>query len=548
MKSTNASSKDANKTRTSTGSASSLKKSVSKTNFVLTPSSLAPSSTRHTDKSPKNSSIIKTLPEKQLDKIITNKIINATAHVISVNSKASPLPPSNNYVAATQSTKRTRVQASPTNSTSSTDLIIDESAEEDNNENEEELIDVDLLTPENPAEVADLDTSGFTTAGAKKSHPKAKRLPAIRVRIANPETAKFNNNNMKEKAEELKRCFPNRDLSKIKFVEFNRHDPCTLLIATDDATTHEFLSDMNNWPNDAFGRGVKSRKYSSATAQSRTQTYTFSLTRVPTNIDVESEEIAAEFLKLGFSKVVRTINSTTNAPSQFLRLYTDSKEVYSRHVYQQKPVTLYWSNFYAKPDTRPLQCFKCQGLGHVVFDCPSNKPRCLKCGLEHELKNCPDKTDKVHCVNCASDDHVSCSRKCPAIRAHVKEKEEKKAEKSSDYQQKQQQKPKGGGPSNPQHQKTASRQQSTANNRKSLYSKAHEPARAVSQPATPEAQPDRPDLAQKIEDLQEIVFQLLEIIKGFVPETTINAILNKNKPSVAAPQTMTSCSYTRIES
>ena len=64
-------------------------------------------------------------------------------------------------------------------------------------------------------------------------------------------------------------------------------------------------------------------------------------------------------------------------PSQFLRLYTDSKEVYSHHVYKKVPVTLYWTNFFAKPDTKPLQCFKCQGLGHVVFDCPSNEAKCL---------------------------------------------------------------------------------------------------------------------------------------------------------------------------
>ena len=295
---------------------------------------------------------------------------------------------------------------------------------------------------------------------------------------------------------------------------------------------------MSNWPSDAFGRGVKSRNRHAATTQNRTQTYTFSLSRVPIDFDVQSDEITAKFQALGFTKVVRTINATTNAPSQFLRLYTDSKEVYSRHVYQQKPVTLYWTNFYAKPDTKPLQCFKCQGLGHVVFDCPSNEAKCLKCGLNHELKNCTDKTDTVYCVNCSSSEHASCSRRCPAIRAHIKQKEEKKAEKTTAHQQKQ----KTSAPKPPQQQKNnAQPLHSTESNKKTPYNKVHLPVQVVEQPPTPVAQTDTLDLAQKVEDLKDIVLQLLEIIKGLVPPATFNAILAKNKPSVATLNPMTPC-------
>ena len=512
--------------RKSTGSNSSA---TTKSSFIRKTSSLAPNTSA---KSSKNSQIKKTVPVKQPDQTTGDLVSNATAQVISINSKLSPLPPSNNYVAASHANKRFKPHAS-------TDVNL---SEDEESTKDEELIDVDLPTTEiqlQPA-ASQADNAGFTIAGAR---PKNKRLPAIRVRIANPETAKFNNNSIKEKAEELRRCFPNHDLSKVKFVEFDRRDPCTLLIATDDASTHEILSNMGNWPSDAFGRGVKSRNRNAATARTQPQTYTFSLTRVPTSIDVQSDDIAAEFMKLGFSKVVRTTNSTTGLPSQFLRLYTDSKEVYSRHVYQQKPVTLYWSNFYAKPDTKPLQCFKCQGLGHVVFDCPSNEAKCLKCGLNHELKNCPAEAAKVHCVNCASDDHVSCSRKCPAIRLHIKEVEEKKAEKTSQKQQQQHQPQKQKvGACKPPHQKSNDqRQQPAANNNKKLWSKVHEPVQAPEPGITPEDEPDRPDLAQKVEDLKDIVLQLLEIIKGLVPAETFNAILSKNKQTIATPNPMTSC-------
>ena len=525
MKSTNASSK--NGARQSTGSNSSAN---TKSNFILKTSSLAPNTSA---KSPKNSLTKKALPVKQQDQSTGDLVSNASAQVISINSKLSSLSPSNNYVPASHANKRFKSNASP-------DVNLSE--DEESTEEEEPIV-VDLPTAEIQTAASQADTDGYTIAGAKEDRPKNKRLPAIRVRIAQPETAKFNNNSIKEKAEELQRCFPNHDLSKIKFVEFDKRDPCTLLIATDDATTHQLISTMSNWPSNAFGNGVKSRNRNTATARTQQQTYTFSLSRVPTSIDVQSDDIAAEFKKLGFSKVVRTINSTTNTASQFLRLYTDNKDVYSRHVYQQKPVTLYWTNFYAKPDTKPLQCFKCQGLGHVVFDCPSNEPKCLKCGLNHELKNCTDKTDKVHCVNCTSDEHVSCSRKCPAIRAHIKVVEEKKAEKSSAQQQKQQQLKQKEGPHKTPRQKTANQQQQPAanNNNQKLWSKVHEQAQTIEQSTPPEAQPDRADLDQKIEDLKDIVLQLLEIIKGLVPADKFNAIIAKNKQSFATPKTMTPC-------
>ena len=212
-----------------------------------------------------------------------------------------------------------------------------------------------------------------------------------------------------------------------------------------------------------------------------------------------------------------------------------------RHVYKHEPVTLYWTNFYAKPDTKPLQCFKCQGLGHVVFDCPSDEAKCLKCGLNHELKNCPDKTDKVHCVNCSSDEHASCSRKCPAIRVHIKEVEEKKAEKSTAQQQKQQQKQKADPHKQPLQKSATPGQQTAAKTHKKPYNRAHLSDQAEEQATPPAVEPDRADLVQKVEDLQSIVLQLLEIIKELVPADRFNAIIAKNKSPIATPSPMPPC-------
>ena len=206
-------------------------------------------------------------------------------------------------------------------------------------------------------------------------------------------TATYNNNNIISNHNELKRNFPTQDLSKIKFMKFASFDSTLLVIATDDSATHTLLSNTSNWRPDAFVRGLKSRRHTPSAVQTgaTTTTYTFSISRVSRELNVEDPTVVATFKELGFSKVVRSINSKDNAPTTFLRLYTESKEVYAKHMYRKEPVLLYFSPFYAIPETRPLQCHNCQGLGHIAFNCPKEEPVCLICSGRHRVKQCPTK-------------------------------------------------------------------------------------------------------------------------------------------------------------
>ena len=49
----------------------------------------------------------------------------------------------------------------------------------------------------------------------------------------------------------------------------------------------------------------------------------------------------------------------------------------------------------------PIRCYKCQRFGHVAVQC-RGKPRCAKCGGEHEYGKCGDKA-VLKCCNCGGD-------------------------------------------------------------------------------------------------------------------------------------------------
>lgn len=61
----------------------------------------------------------------------------------------------------------------------------------------------------------------------------------------------------------------------------------------------------------------------------------------------------------------------------------------------------------------PLRCFKCQRMGHTAGQC-KGKPRCARCGGEHEYGNC-GKDAKIKCCNCGGE-HSAAFGGCPVQR------------------------------------------------------------------------------------------------------------------------------------
>ena len=338
---------------------------------------------------------------------------------ISVNNKVSPLPPTNAYTIVNGKRK----DASKANAT-----------------NECENIDLESM---NQAE-----EGHFTEVQQKPKKVQPKKLPAIKLRISDPLKTRFNN--PLAVFNEIKRCFPSEDL-KIKFAEIAKFDSSILIIATDDEATHTRLSNINNWLPDAFVRGIRMKNQAPSTPNGGAQvTYTFSIKNIPLEVDVGSDSVIEHFKGLGFSKIVRSLKRDSNEPTSYLKLYTESKEVFNKHMYKGEPVYFLYQRCYAIPETRPLQCRNCQGTGHIAFNCPKEVPTCCACGGAHRLRDCDQfeitnglkVLKRKFCVNCKSEDHIACSRSCKYLQQHVKEKVEAKAQKLAQKQpQKQHQQP-----------------------------------------------------------------------------------------------------------
>ncbi|KAG8248304.1 uncharacterized protein LOC124367415 isoform X1 [Homalodisca vitripennis] len=64
-----------------------------------------------------------------------------------------------------------------------------------------------------------------------------------------------------------------------------------------------------------------------------------------------------------------------------------------------------------------LQCYKCQGFWHYAAQCPGMQ-RCVRCGDNHPVSECPRPRNDPICVHCAGKHHAA-YKNCP-IRIQMK--------------------------------------------------------------------------------------------------------------------------------
>ena len=121
----------------------------------------------------------------------------------------------------------------------------------------------------------------------------------------------------------------------------------------------------------------------------------------------------------------RTKSGWVNSPS--IKITFQSESLPNR-------ISIFHSFYRVRPYiSEPLQCYRCQRLGHKAESC-KGKPRCLLCSEQHSTKDCKYKNeDDFKCANCGGS-HKANSVKCE-IYNKARKIEEIRAKENKTYMQ-----------------------------------------------------------------------------------------------------------------
>ncbi|KAL1448075.1 hypothetical protein WDU94_003663 [Cyamophila willieti] len=158
--------------------------------------------------------------------------------------------------------------------------------------------------------------------------------------------------------------------------------------------------------------------------QSHLQTHTYTLPQNKNKMavlkgmppDFREEEILEEIrTRIDREQVVScTLMKTGNSAVFPMYLIKFKGDISFKQVQQLGAINhirVYWEKYI--PRNKATQCYNCQTYGHGASNC-TYKPKCLKCGQEHETRACKKpKEDPPTCANCG-EAHLSNSRECKA--------------------------------------------------------------------------------------------------------------------------------------
>ena len=126
-----------------------------------------------------------------------------------------------------------------------------------------------------------------------------------------------------------------------------------------------------------------------------------------------------------FTNALKNVNlynptrlKTKGLPNEYVRCDTTDQASYNHALTNKVKIgSSYYTVDQWKHIDRPLQCFKCQSLGHHSKLCKSEKQICPICANNHTKNDCP--RTSVKCVNCNSTEHTAMSHNCPKIIEHM---------------------------------------------------------------------------------------------------------------------------------
>lgn len=115
------------------------------------------------------------------------------------------------------------------------------------------------------------------------------------------------------------------------------------------------------------------------------------------------------------------IYNSMRAPAHILGVRRLGKSTTVRVTFEGRDLPQYVHMGYVRHPValfvaRPLQCFRCNRMGHIAAVCERERT-CAKCSGNHETSTCESET--ARCVNCRRD-HAATSSECPVLRKERK--------------------------------------------------------------------------------------------------------------------------------
>ncbi|GFS88756.1 nucleic-acid-binding protein from transposon X-element [Trichonephila clavipes] len=130
--------------------------------------------------------------------------------------------------------------------------------------------------------------------------------------------------------------------------------------------------------------------------------------------DTDTNNIHHELVMLGY-----TIDKVTQLTGRITKqklpvfLVTHPRNIFNSKIFDLNRLCYLVVNVEGYEGKGVTQCYSCNKFNHTSDLCHL-KPRCRKCGLGHQTKDCEiNKVEQMYCINCETVGHMANYAKCP---------------------------------------------------------------------------------------------------------------------------------------
>ncbi|GFT84405.1 nucleic-acid-binding protein from transposon X-element [Trichonephila clavipes] len=130
--------------------------------------------------------------------------------------------------------------------------------------------------------------------------------------------------------------------------------------------------------------------------------------------DTDTNNIHHELVMLGY-----TIDKVTQLTGRITKqklpvfLITLPRNIFNSKIFDLNRLCYLVVNVEGYEGKGVTQCYSCNKFNHTSDLCHL-KPRCLKCGLSHQTKDCEiNKVEQMYCINCETVGNMANYAKCP---------------------------------------------------------------------------------------------------------------------------------------